>query len=144
MANALSVVIFHYFWKMQSDVWGSYKTKTLQIMHLTDDYSVNSSTINGWLTNFLWSQAAQVIQTYGTYLSGYGFIFIRAHFLWAFSLMFLYSGRGYWQELIESLLWAHHKLKLMPLLQPRALSITQGRAVGFTLFVLVHTWWCCL
>ena len=41
-------------------------------IYLTDDYSVNSSTINGWLTNFLWSQAAQVIQTYGTYLSGYG------------------------------------------------------------------------
>jgi photosystem I P700 chlorophyll a apoprotein A1 len=46
--------------------------------------------------------------------------------------MFLYSGRGYWQELIESILWAHHKLKLVPFLQPRALSITQGRAVGFT------------
>ena len=45
--------------------------------------------------------------------------------------MFLYSGRGYWQELIESILWAHHKFKLMPLLQPRALSIAQGRAVGF-------------
>ena len=131
MYNAISVVLFHYFWKMQSDVWGSYKTKTLQIMHISGDYSVNSSTINGWLSNFLWSQAAQVIQSYGTYLSGYGFIFIRAHFIWAFSLMFLYSGRGYWQEFIESLLWAHHKLKLMPLLQPRALSITQGRAVGF-------------
>ena len=131
MYNAISVVLFHYFWKMQSDVWGSYKTKTLQIMHISGDYSVNSTTINGWLSNFLWSQAAQVIQSYGTYLSGYGFIFIRAHFIWAFSLMFLYSGRGYWQEFIESLLWAHHKLKLMPLLQPRALSITQGRAVGF-------------
>jgi photosystem I P700 chlorophyll a apoprotein A1 len=135
MYNALSVAIFHYFWKMQSDVWGSYKTETLQITHLTDGYSVNSTTINGWLTNFLWSQAAQVIQTYGTYLSGYGLVFIGAHFLWALSLMFLYSGRGYWQELIESLLWAHHKLKLVPFLQPRALSITQGRAVGLTHYV---------
>ena len=46
-----------------------------------------------------------------------------------------YSGRGYWQELIESILWAHHKLKIMPNIQPRALSIlsiSQGRAVGFT------------
>ena len=58
-------------------------------MHITGigDYSINSSTINGWLRNFLWSQAAQVIQSYGTNLSGYGFIFIRAHFLWAFSWM---------------------------------------------------------
>ena len=133
MYNAFSVVFFHYFWKMQSDVWGIYKTKMLHIMHITGigDYSINSTTINGWLRNLLWSQAAQVIQSYGTNLSGYGFIFIRAHFLWAFSLMFLYSGRGYWQELIESIIWAHHKFKLMPLLQPCALSIAQGRAVGF-------------
>ena len=133
MYNAFSVVFFHYFWKMQSDVWGIYKTKMRNIMHITGigDYSINSRTINGWLSNFLWSQAAQVIQSYGTNLSGYGFIFIGAHFLWAFSLMFLYSGRGYWQELIESILWAHHKFKLMPLIQPRALSIAQGRAVGF-------------
>lgn len=118
---------------MQSDVWGIYKTKMRNIMHITGigDYSINSRTINGWLSNFLWSQAAQVIQSYGTNLSGYGLIFIGAHFLWAFSLMFLYSGRGYWQELIESIIWAHHKFKLMPLIQPRALSIAQGRAVGF-------------
>jgi photosystem I P700 chlorophyll a apoprotein A1 len=37
-------------------------------------------------------------------LSAYGLIF--AHFIWAFSLMFLFSGRGYWQELIESIVWA--------------------------------------
>jgi photosystem I P700 chlorophyll a apoprotein A1 len=68
MYNSLSVVLFHYFWKMQSDVWGSYKTETLHIVHITDGYSVNSTTINGWLTNFLWSQAAQVIQSYETFL----------------------------------------------------------------------------
>lgn len=50
--------------------------------------------------------------------------------------MFLFSGRGYWQELIEALLWAHLKLALVPSLQPRALSITQGRAVGVAHFAL--------
>ena len=76
-------------------------------------------------------------------ISGYSFIFISAHFIWAFSLMFLYSGRGYWQELIESILWAHHKLKIMPHIQPRALSISQGRAVGFIHYILggiLSTW----
>ena len=34
------------------------------------DWCVNSTTINGWLRNFLWSQAAQVIQSYGTSISG--------------------------------------------------------------------------
>ena len=137
MYNSLSVVLFHYFWKMQSDVWGIYNIPNQKIMHITSgDFSVNSSTINGWLRNFLWSQPAQVIQSYNTSISGYGFIFISAHFLWAFSLMFLYSGRGYWQELIESILWAHHKLKIMPHIQPRALSISQGRAVGFIHYTL--------
>ena len=59
-------------------------------------------------------------------------IFLGAHFIWAFSLMFLFSGRGYWQELIESIVWAHNKLKLAPAIQPRALSITQGRASWFS------------
>jgi photosystem I P700 chlorophyll a apoprotein A1 len=25
-------------------------------------------------------------------------VFLGAHFIWAFSLMFLFSGRGYWQN----------------------------------------------
>lgn len=144
ISNSLSVVLFHYFWKMQSDVWGIYNIPKQKIMHITGgDFSVNSISINGWLRNFLWSQAAQAIQSYGTSISGYGFIFISAHFLWALSLMFLYSGRGYWQELIESILWAHEKLKIMPHIQPRALSISQGRAVGFIHYTLggVATTW---
>jgi hypothetical protein len=43
--------------------------------------------------------------------------FLGAHFVWAFSLMFLFSGRGYWQELIESIVWAHNKLKVAPATQ---------------------------
>jgi hypothetical protein len=46
----------------------------------------------------LWAQSSQVIQSYGSALSAYGLIFLGAHFIWAFSLMFLFSGRGYWQE----------------------------------------------
>ena len=144
MYNTLSVVIFHFFWKMQSDVWGVYDVSSQKIVHVTGgDWSVNSITINGWLRNFLWSQAAEVIQSYGSSLSGYGLIFLGAHFVWAFSLMFLWSGRGYWQELIESILWAHHKLKIVPNIQPRALSITQGRAVGLTHYILggIGTTW---
>jgi photosystem I P700 chlorophyll a apoprotein A1 len=37
----------------------------------------------------------QVIQSYGSSSSAYGLIFLGAHFIWAFSLMFLFSGRGY-------------------------------------------------
>ena len=91
----------------------------------------------------LWAQASQVIQSYGSSLSAYGLFFLGAHFVWAFSLMFLFSGRGYWQELIESIVWAHNKLKVAPATQPRALSIVQGRAVGVTHYLLggIATTW---
>ena len=134
--NSISIVIFHYFWKMQSDVWGVYSSATKSILHISSgDFAANSMNINGWLRNFLWSQAASVIQSYASSSAAYGLIFLLSHFVWAFSLMFLYSGRGYWQELIESIVWAHHKLWLVPSIQPRALSITHGRAVGLTHYI---------
>jgi photosystem I P700 chlorophyll a apoprotein A1 len=114
------------------------------ISHITGgNWAASSTCVNGWLRDFLWAQSAQVIQSYGSALSAYGLIFLGAHFIWAFSLMFLFSGRGYWQELIESIVWAHNKLKVAPTIQPRALSITQGRAVGVTHYLLggIATTW---
>jgi photosystem I P700 chlorophyll a apoprotein A1 len=143
MYNSISVVLFHFSWKMQSDVWGTV-SPTGAVSHITGgNFAQGSLTINGWLRDFLWSQAAQVVQSYGSPLSAYGLIFLAAHFVWAFSLMFLFSGRGYWQELIESIVWAHNKLKVAPSIQPRALSITQGRAVGLAHYLLggIGTTW---
>mmetsp|Transcript_20257 Transcript_20257/g.45073 ORF Transcript_20257/g.45073 Transcript_20257/m.45073 type:complete len:731 (+) Transcript_20257:1626-3818(+) len=143
MYNSISVVIFHFSWKMQSDVWGTI-TPDGSISHITGgNFAQSSITINGWLRDFLWSQASQVIQSYGSPSSAYGLIFLGAHFIWAFSLMFLFSGRGYWQELIESIVWAHNKLNFAPAIQPRALSITQGRAVGLAHYLLggIGTTW---
>ena len=132
MYNSLSVVIFHFDWKMQ-DVWG-----------LTGgNFAQGAVTINGWLRDFLWSQSSQVLTGYGSPIGMYSLMFLGAHFVWAFSLMFLWSGRGYWQELIESIVWAHNKLNLAPTIQPRAMSITQGRAVGVAHFLLggIATTW---
>ncbi|WVZ26711.1 hypothetical protein V8G54_000234 (mitochondrion) [Vigna mungo] len=143
MYNSISVVIFHFSWKMQSDVWGSISDQGI-VTHITGgNFAQSSITINGWLRDFLWAQASQVIQSYGSSLSAYGLFFLGAHFVWAFSLMFLFSGRGYWQELIESIVWAHNKLKVAPATQPRALSIVQGRAVGVTHYLLggIATTW---
>jgi len=143
MYNSISVVIFHFSWKMQSDIWGSVSPQGT-LSHITGgNFAQGALTINGWLRDFLWSQASQVIQSYGSALSAYGLIFLGAHFIWAFSLMFLFSGRGYWQELIESIVWAHNKLKVAPAIQPRALSITQGRAVGLAHYLLggIGTTW---
>lgn len=139
MYNSGSILIFHAFWKLQSDVWGTVtqESGSIKVSHLTSgDFASNSNSINGWLRTFLWSQSSQVIQSYSTSISAYGLVFLGSHLIWAFSLMFLFSGRGYWQELIESILWSHHKLKLTPYIQPRALSISQGRSVGVSHYIL--------
>jgi photosystem I P700 chlorophyll a apoprotein A1 len=143
MYNSLSIVIFHFSWKMQSDVWGTVDAAG-NVTHITGgNFAQSAITINGWLRDFLWAQASQVINSYGSALSAYGLMFLGAHFIWAFSLMFLFSGRGYWQELIESIVWAHNKLKVAPAIQPRALSIIQGRAVGVAHYLLggIATTW---
>jgi photosystem I P700 chlorophyll a apoprotein A1 len=143
MYNSLSVVIFHFSWKMQSDVWGTVAPDGT-VTHVTlGNFAQSAITINGWLRDFLWAQSAQVINSYGSALSAYGIMFLAGHFVFAFSLMFLFSGRGYWQELIESIVWAHNKLRVAPAIQPRALSIIQGRAVGVAHYLLggiVTTW----
>lgn len=143
MFNSISVAVYHFSWKMQSDVWGTIDPDGT-IAHITGgNFAQSAVNINGWLRDYQWAQAAQVIQSYGTSLSAYGLLFLGAHFVWAFSLMFLFSGRGYWQELIESIVWAHNKLKVAPAIQPRALSIIQGRAVGVAhyLFGAIVTIW---
>jgi photosystem I P700 chlorophyll a apoprotein A1 len=54
------------------------------------------------MVGYVYGHNRHVIQSYGSALSAYGLIFLGAHFIWAFSLMFLFSGRGYWQELNQS------------------------------------------
>ncbi len=143
MYNSLSIVIFHFSWKMQSDVWGTVAPDG-SVTHVTlGNFAQSAICINGWLRDFLWAQSANVINSYGSALSAYGIMFLAGHFVFAFSLMFLFSGRGYWQELIESIVWAHNKLNVAPAIQPRALSIIQGRAVGVAHYLLgsiVTTW----
>ncbi|KAI3894653.1 hypothetical protein MKW92_003103 [Papaver armeniacum] len=122
MYNAISVVIFHFSWKMQSDVWGSINDQGV-VTHITGGNFARDLMVLHYLHMV--------------------FFFLGAHFVWAFSLMFLFSGRGYWQELIESIVWAHNKLKVAPATHPKALSIVQGRVVGVTHYLLggIATTW---
>ncbi|KAJ8424305.1 hypothetical protein Cgig2_030331 [Carnegiea gigantea] len=49
MYNAISVVIFYFSWKMQSDVWGSISDQGV-VTHITGgNFAQSSITINGWL-----------------------------------------------------------------------------------------------
>merc|ERR1712048_1344552 len=136
MYNAISIAIFYFDWKMSASVWGTIGEDATITHIFLGDYGGSSVMIGGWLRDYLWVGSLSVVGSYGTFASAYGLIFLGAHFIWAFSLMFLFSGRGYWQELIESILWAHKKLRLRPQIEPRALSITQGRAVGLAHYLL--------
>ena len=133
--NLSSVLVFDFFWNSQSDSW--LQLKEDYITHpCAGDFSANSNSVNGWLKNFLWSQASQVIQDYATINYLYSLLFLVSHFLQVFSLMLLFSGRGYWQEFIKSVVWSHLKLKVVLFSQLRALSISQGRVIGVTHFLV--------
>ena len=73
-------------------------------------------------------------------LSEWSWMFLFAHLIWATGFMFLISWRGYWQELIETLAWAHERTPLANLVKwkdkPVALSIVQARLVGLTHFAV--------
>uniref|UniRef100_A0A1Y3BZK9 Putative photosystem I PsaA/PsaB n=1 Tax=Helianthus annuus TaxID=4232 RepID=A0A1Y3BZK9_HELAN len=68
--------------------------------------------------------------------SGHGcFIWTSCLGYWIYVFNFL---RGYWQELIETLAWAHERTPLANLIRwrdkPVALSIVQARLVGLAHF----------
>ena len=131
--NSSSIIIFSISWSTSSYLWGNLSK---EVVHLSNGDFTTSVCINSWLRDYLWTQSSQAIQSYGSQLGGYGYLFIGSHFLWSLSLMYLFSGRGYWQELIESVLWSHNKLNVSPNVSPRALSITHGRLVGAVHYII--------
>ncbi|MGI9215279.1 MAG: hypothetical protein ACR2HS_06590, partial [Gammaproteobacteria bacterium] len=75
-------------------------------------------------------------------LAVWGWMFLFGHLVWATGFMFLISWRGYWQELIETLVWAHERTPIAKLVRwkdkPVALSIVQARLVGLVHFTVVR------
>jgi len=135
--NAVSVETLYFYWKMRGEFWGTYVDSTSRISHVMGStLSRGAGNINGWLRDLLWTQSFAIINSYGTSKAGYGLSFLYAHFVWALSLMFLFSGRGYWQELIEAVLWAHKKVEVVPRISVLALNISQGRAVGLSHYII--------
>jgi photosystem I P700 chlorophyll a apoprotein A2 len=67
-------------------------------------------------------------------------MFWFGHVIWASGFMFLISWRGYWQELIETLVWAHERTPIANFVRwkdkPIALSIVQARLVGLAHFAV--------
>ncbi|AFY68635.1 Photosystem I P700 chlorophyll a apoprotein A2 [Thalassoporum mexicanum PCC 7367] len=133
MLNTIGWVTFYWHWKHLC-VWQGNLAQ----------FNEASVTIMGWLRDYLWLNSAQLINGYNPYgmnnISVWAWMFLFGHLVWATGFMFLISWRGYWQELIETLVWAHQRTPLAQLVswkdKPVALSIVQARLVGLAHFTV--------
>jgi len=134
MLNTLGWITFYWHWKHLA-IW-------------TDNvasFNANSVYLMGWLRDYLWAYSSPLINGYGpgsavNNLSVWAWMFLFGHLVWATGFMFLIAWRGYWQELIETLVWAHERTPLANMVRwkdkPVAMSIVQGRLVGLAHFTI--------
>jgi len=131
MLNTVGWITFYWHWKHLALASGNvtlWRDGSLYLM--------------GWLRDYLWLNSAQLINGYApsgvNAFAVWDWMFLFGHLIWATGFMFLISWRGYWQELIETIAWAHEHTAIANLLQwkdkPVALSIVQARFVGLAHF----------
>jgi len=131
MLNTIGWVTFYWHWKHVTIWQGN-----------VSQFNESSTYLMGWLRDYLWLNSSPLINGYNPYgmnnLSVWAWMFLFGHLIWATGFMFLISWRGYWQELIETLAWAHERTPLANLVRwkdkPVALSIVQARLVGLAHF----------
>nr|YP_009402773.1 photosystem I P700 chlorophyll a apoprotein A2 [Compsopogon caeruleus]ARX96122.1 photosystem I P700 chlorophyll a apoprotein A2 [Compsopogon caeruleus] len=131
MLNTIGWTTFYWHWKHIS-IWQGNLAQ----------FNESSTYLMGWFRDYLWLNSSPLINGYNPYgmnsLSVWSWMFLFAHLIWATGFMFLISWRGYWQELIETLAWAHERTPLANLVKwkdkPVALSIVQARLVGLVHF----------
>jgi len=131
MLNTIGWVTFYWHWKHVT-IWQGNAAQ----------FNESSNYLMGWLRDYLWLNSSPLINGYNPYgmnsLSVWAWMFLFGHLIWATGFMFLISWRGYWQELIETLVWAHERTPLANLIswrdKPVALSIVQARLVGLVHF----------
>jgi photosystem I P700 chlorophyll a apoprotein A2 len=133
MLNTIGWVTFYWHWKHVT-IWGGNPAQ----------FNESSNYIMGWLRDYLWLNSSPLINGYNPFgmnsQAVWAWMFLFGHLIWATGFMFLISWRGYWQELIETLVWAHERTPLANLVRwrdkPVALSIVQARLVGLTHFAV--------
>jgi len=129
--NTAGWLTFYWHWKHLS-VWQGNVAQ----------FNESSTYLMGWFRDYLWLNSAQLINGYNPFgtsnLAVWSWMFLFGHLVWATGFMFLISWRGYWQELIETIVWAHQRTPLANLIgwkdKPVALSIVQARVVGLAHF----------
>merc|ERR1712010_374953 len=131
MLNTISWTTFYWHWKHLT-IWGGNAAA----------FNESSTYIMGWLRDYLWLNSSPLINGYNAQgmnaQAVWAWMFLFGHLIWATGFMFLISWRGYWQELIETLVWAHERTPIANLVRwrdkPVALSIVQARLVGLVHF----------
>ena len=100
------------FWMLNSNTWISFY---FHYKHLTPrQFSESSTYLESWFRDYLWFNSTPLIHGYSTLgtndLSVQSWSFLLTHLAWASGFMFLISWRGYWQELIDIILYIHFDL----------------------------------
>ena len=131
--NTVGWVTFYWHWKHLA-IWQGNVAQ----------FNESSTYLMGWFRDYLWLNSSQLINGYNpagsNNLAVWAWMFLFGHLIWATGFMFLISWRGYWQELIETIVWAHQRTPLANLVgwrdKPVALSIVQARVVGLAHFTI--------
>jgi photosystem I P700 chlorophyll a apoprotein A2 len=136
------------FWVFNTDGWLLFYFHWKQITlydNTVFQFDESSPSLNGWFRDYLWSNSGSLINGYSSFrandLSALAWMFLGAHLCWATGFMFLISWRGYWQELLDIIIYSHLKTPLLydfwasALFTPVALSIVQARFVGLAHFL---------
>jgi photosystem I P700 chlorophyll a apoprotein A2 len=132
------------FWTLNTTSWVAFYFHW-RVLDIGDaEFEEFSTFLMGWLAVYLWDYSALVVTGYGeafvTDYSVWAWMFLFGHLVWATGFMFLIAWRGYWQEMMETLVWAHARTPIANLLiwqdAPVAMSIVQGRVIGLIHFTV--------
>ena len=138
-----------FFWLLNTISWALFyfHYRHLAIwQQLSSSFSENGSTLMGWFRDYLWFNSAPLIRGYSIAatndISPWSWLFLAAHLCWATGFMFLISWRGYWQELIDVIIFMHLRTPIVgdiwysSWVTPVALSIVQARFIDLVHFAV--------
>merc|ERR1719343_1513849 len=133
MLNTIAWTLFYFHWKNLT-IWQSN----------TAAFEEGGTYLMAWFRDYLWFNSASLIRGYDALgandLSVWAWTFLLAHLCWATGFMFLISWRGYWQELLDIIIFLHMRTPLLYDIwnasqkTPGALSIVQARFIGLVHF----------
>mmetsp|Transcript_1360 Transcript_1360/g.3662 ORF Transcript_1360/g.3662 Transcript_1360/m.3662 type:complete len:699 (-) Transcript_1360:8-2104(-) len=135
MLNTIAWTLFYFHWKNLT-IW----------QNNISAFEEGAIHLMAWFRDYLWFNSAPLIRGYSVYglndISVWAWTFLAAHLCWATGFMFLISWRGYWQELIDSIVWSHSVTPIVTDIwngakyTPQALSIVQARFIGLVHFAV--------